>query len=626
MLEALRNSVGSFAVKILLGLLILSFAAWGVGDMLRNFGGNAVVTVGGVDITPQDYQRRFSRALGQLSLQFRQRISPAVGRSLGLDQRVLAELLVEAHARKLGLGYSEEATIADIHGSPLFAGADGSFNPATFREIAQFLGLNEQGVVHYERLETIRNQLVTTIASGEAAPAVLIDAFNRYQGEKRRIEYFVLPIEKAGTVAEPDEAALKQYYEGHKTDYAAPEYRTIHVALATPQTVGPSIEVSDEEVKAFYETNKASFGTPERRHVLQLTFPDKAAADAASAELAAGKDFMEVAKAAGRTEADVDRGLISRDKLLDPAVAEAAFSLKKDEVSKPVEGSLSTSIVKVTEIEPAVTKTLDEVKDSIRTNLQQDRAGRRIQDEIYKAIEDARAGGASLKDAATAAGIEQLDITVDAAGKGEDGKPVQVAADFPQIVKSAFESDVGLETDPVDLGRRGYAWIEVAAVAPAHDRPFDEVKDEIKTAYVAAEQRKSILKLAQDLTKRANEGASLKELATGAGVELQSAEPITRTTKSEALPPQLINFVFALAADGAGTVATEDGNGRIVFKVTEIIPAEPITDEARKSYASELRQQIDGDLSAQYVGALQAEYGLSINDEAFRRLAGEARQ
>src|SRR5262249_38129169 len=155
---------------------------------------------------------------------------------------------------------------------------------------------------------------------------------------------------KAVQLPEPSAEQLAATYEANKKRFAAPEYRKTAVLLLTTEEAKKRVEVTEESVKAAFEQEKERYDAPERRRIQQITFKDKAAADKAAAEIAAGKSFLEVAKAIGATEADIDLGLVAKGELMNPKVAEAAFSLPKDKVSGVIEGRFGPVLLRVSEI------------------------------------------------------------------------------------------------------------------------------------------------------------------------------------------------------------------------------------------------------------------------------------
>src|SRR5262249_7107751 len=146
------------------------------------------------------------------------------------------------------------------------------------------------------------------------------------------------------------------------------------VLILSVDDLKKSMDVSDAEIAAKYEETKNDYNTPERRRIQQITFKDKAAAAAAKTALAGGKSVGDVAKDAGAKDADIDLGLISKHRLIDPKIAEVAFALPKDGVPEPIEGRFATALVRVSAIEPAVNRSLADVKDQVKDAIAKSKA------------------------------------------------------------------------------------------------------------------------------------------------------------------------------------------------------------------------------------------------------------
>ena len=626
MLETLRQGATGWFAKLLMGLLVLSFVGWGivtrqVGDVS---GGKTLLTVGGQNITTEQYQRMFGAQLRRLELQAHQQIPPQTAHQLGLDQQVFSGLLVDAHARDLNLGISDKALADKLASQKALLAPDGSFDKAAFAYQLQNLGLDEPGYFDMLRRDTVREQLLGSVGAAARPPQVLVDAINQLQGEERSLDFFLVPPSKSPAAVKPDEAKLKDFFEAHKDQYRAPEYRAVGVLMASPDDIKSTIAVGDDEVKAAYDANKGTYGKPELRHVQLMSFQDKAAAAKALDAIKTGKDFMAVAKDMGLAEKDVDRGLIAKGGLLDTIAADAAFKLDKDKVSDLIDGALATSIIRVTDIQPSTMKTFDAVKDEIKNGLARDRAVKALLDYRGK-IEDARAGGAQLKEMPGKFPFKYTELpSMDKDGKGADGKLGSSLPNLDAILKTAFGSDVGVETDPVDLGKDGWAWVEVKDVKPSRQKTQDEVKADVAAAYQDSEAAAAIGKLALDLADRANKGEDFAKLAVEGGGTVKTAAGITRRSQNPDLPPGAPQLAFSLAKGSTATLTAADGKSKIVFKVADIKAAKPLDDAARKSLSAQLAQQTAGALTAQYLAGLEKTYGFNVDKAAFDQIVGTA--
>lgn len=620
MLEALRKGASGWVAKILFGLLVVSFAFWGIGDVFRGFGTNTLATVGGVNLTPQQYDQLFQRELQATSERMKRQLTPLQGRALGVDTQVFSGLLMDAHGRSLGLGLSNDALMQRLQNDPAFFGVGGKFDRDKLQAVMRANGLSEQGFLEHERRQALRQQVLSVFEGASDSPTVLLDAVNRFQNEKRILDYFTLGLDKVAEPAAPDEAALKTFYDRRKKDYTVPQLRRLGLLEADPEVLKAKFDVPEAEQEAYYKAHEATFDTAESRRVLQIVFPDKAAADKAHAELVTGKSFLDVARAAGRSDTDIDRGFVTREQLFDPKVAEAAFTTAKEAFSAPIEGELAVSIVRVNEIMPAVKKTFADVKAEIKNRLALAKATAELQN-LYDKVEDLRAQGTALKDVASQLGLEFTEVAgVSSEGSDADGKPVEAVTVANGLIRTMFEADVGVETEPLERSGSGYVWADVLEVIPEREKSIDEIKPALTEAYIKAEKSKALSAKADEIIKRANAGEDLAKLATEMGGALKTSEPLTRSSAAADLPESTLPLAFSLAKDGAAWTPSGDDTQRIIFRLKRVEAAAPLEEETKKNVTARLAQMRGSDLAAQYVGGLEKQLGLTVNQELYKRL------
>ena len=155
---------------------------------------------------------------------------------------------------------------------------------------------------------SLRRQIAGTISAGLEPPKAMIEALSRFQNEQRSIEYVKLDAAQAGTIDPPSPETLAGYFDDHKTQFRAPEYRKIAFVAITPEEIGKWSEVSDEDAKKLFEQRRDKLGTPEKREVSQIVFPNAEEAQAARNRIASGLSFDDLAKERGLSPADVDLG------------------------------------------------------------------------------------------------------------------------------------------------------------------------------------------------------------------------------------------------------------------------------------------------------------------------------
>lgn len=630
MLDALRRGTTSWVAKILFGVLVLSFAVWGVADVFTGYREGALAKVGDREISVDEFQRALQVELDMIARQIGRRPTLDQARAFGIDRRVLSRLVggaaVDAHADELRLSITDEAVAEAIRTDPAFQNPDGTFNRLAVENVARELGLTERGLLALRRKEEIRQQITEALTSGVFVPDVLVNALHAYRNEARTLEHFTIDPNVAITLPEPDPAKLKELYESEKQRFVTPEYRKVAYLGLTMDEVKKRVPITDEEIAAAYEHDKARYEVPERRRLLQIPFQSREEAEKAAAEIAGGKSFEDVAKERGISQEDYTLGLLAKSDMIDPKVADVAFSLDNGAVSGVIEGRFATVLVKVTEIQPGKQMTLEEVKDQVRERLAEDKSAPEL-NRLHDEIDNRRAGGMPLKDIAAELNLPFVEIeATDRQAKTPDGKPAIEGPDAQRIVNAAFEGQVGFESDYIELSDGGYGWVDVLSVTESRQRSFEEAEADVKALWREREVRRMLSELASKIVGRVKNGESMETLAREVGGKVETASNVKRIGGAPGLPESAVGQAFTLPQNGAGSAETRDGNSRVIFKVTEITPAPTATPEELNRIRSELTQQMEGDVLTEYVTALQDRLGVDINQTAYLRAVGVSQQ
>ena len=625
MLSALRNAAGTWVAKLLLVLLVLSFAVWGIsGQIATGFGGNSVVTAGGTTVSPIEYRLAYDRQLAVMSQQFGTRLTREQAKALGIEEQVLGQLVAGAvldeQARELGLGLSQDKLAQLTMSDPAFQGPNGQFDRQQFEYVLRQIGMRPEDYLANRGQVAIRQQIVEAVSDGLKAPDTFLRAVALYRGEDRTADYIVLSKSLVEPIEEPSDAALSTYFDENKQTYAAPEYRKIAYVTLVPEKIADESAITDAQVKEDYDKNISRFTTPETRTIEQIVFPSEEAAQTALDSIKAGATFDSIVTAQGKTSADTLLGTFAKDKVADPAVAEAAFALQANEVSPVVNGAFGPVLVRVTEITPAVVKSLAEATPEIRKDLALAEANRILLD-VHDNYEDSRAAGESLREAAAKLGLEVATIeAIDRAGQRPDGSVVNDLPQSRELLEAAFEAEAGLENPPVNVGSTGYVFYEVEEITPARDRTLDEVKAKVAADWKAAEAEKRLAAKAAEIEKRLKDGATLDALATELGIEKQTKRGLKRESDDGDFGRAGVASIFGVPEGGSGVVPAPTGDAQIVFEVTEVFEpagadASAVPEDAQTSFATGMAD----DLLDQLVAKLQGEYGATVNRSAIEQ-------
>lgn len=622
-----KSWVGRVVVAILFGLLIISFAIWGIGDVFRGNVRTQVATVGGVDITGETYRNAYQTEYQALIRRAGRSITPDQARAFGLEDRVLARLISEAaldhETKRIGVTVSDELVIRAIQEDPSFRGPGGSFDRNLFNDLLRQNGLSEQQYVREQRLVMARQQLAEALSGALRIPLAMREAVHRYQAERRSAEIIRLGPAVAGDVQTPPDDKLQAFYEERKASFRAPEYRTGNIMTLTPAAIARPGEVTDEQAREYYDKVKDSrFGSPERRSIQQIIFPTREAAAEAAAKIKAGTPFETIAKELGIDDATLDLGTLTRGEMLDEATAKAAFDLAEGGVSEPIDGRFGAAIIRVAKIEPAAMKPFDQVVGEVKAAIALDRARGEIQ-ALHDAIEDQRAGAKPLGDIARDKKLPLVELPpFDRNGRGRDGQPVAALAGQTALVQGLFRTEPGSDNEAVNVPQGGYIWYEVTKIEPARERPLAEVREQVAADWRKAEVARILAEKATALAERIDKGETVAAVAESLGLKWQTVTDIARGQAKDDVPAQVVARIFATPVGKAGSAAPDDEN-RILFKVTgaTVAPFMTTTQEAAGA-ERQLRTLVTDDIMSEYLADVEKRIGVQVYRQNIRRAIG----
>ena len=613
-------------MALVMGVLIVSFAVWGIADIFRGFGQSTVAKIGHTEISVGQFRELYTEKLQQIGRQFGRPLTPEQARSFGIDRQVLQQTIAEAaldeEAQRLGLEQSDAETRRVILSDPNFKGTNGAFDPARFQAAIRQLGYSEQHYVADQRRVSLRRQIAGSISAGLEPPKVMIEALSRFQNEQRSIDYVKLEAAQAGTIEPPSPETLAGYFDEHKIQFRAPEYRKIVFVAITPEAIGKWTEVSDADARKLFEQRRDQLGTPEKREVSQIVFPNTEEAMAARNRLASGTSFDDLAKERGLKPADVDLGLVTKAEIIDPAVADAAFSLPSGEISQPVAGKFGVALLKIGKIEPGVEVSYESVAANLKKEIATERARKSVSD-LRDKMEDARGGGASVAEAGQKLGLTPVTIdAVDRSGRLPDGQP---AGNIPRgldVVSQAFASDVGVDNDPIAF-EGGYVWYDVLGTTPSRERSLDEVKNQVEAKWREDQIASRLRTKATEMVQKLDQGNKLADEAAAAGLKVETATAFKRDASLPNVPASVISAAFRTAKDASGQTAGAGDGEWVVFRVTDIIvPPIDFASDGIKKLKQALERSLTDEQIAEYVTKLESNIGTTINEAAFAQVTG----
>ncbi len=587
MLQTIRDRAHGWIAWVIVFLISVPFALWGIQSYLGIGGEPVAAKVNGIEITQRDLDRRVQQA--------RMRLREQLGASYDatqfddrqlrrevLDAMIRETLLVDVSSR-LGLRVSDQELRGQILSEPAFQSA-GHFDPESYERTLQLQGMSPAMFEAQLRHRLVGTQLARAVVESELVTSAEREEFLRLSGQKRAIDWLRIPASRFLDEAPVDEADVLAFYEANAARFQTPEQVKLDYLVLDVDALAHKTEISEEELRHAYESDQSRFGQPERRQVRHILLPippgaDEAASAAVLAEIEAvrkriegGEPFDQVAQevskdpgsaAQGGSLGEIERGL------MDPAFDEAAFSLQPGELSQPVKTRFGYHLIEVQSVTPASVKPFEEVRDQLRAEVARQRAeglfydmGERLANVVYESSD-------SLEPAA-----EELGLSIQHSDwVGREG--VEGLLANPKVTAAAFSEEVLNERRNSDLIEPEKDVLKAVVVRVVDHReaatlPLDEVRDDIVAALRQERARKAAAAAAAAAEEKLKGGADWASVAAGDQVE----EPglVGRSDPDLPAPVREVAFTLPVPTGGQASIGTatfSDGDAAVV-RVTRV--------------------------------------------------------
>ncbi len=633
MLKQIRSSVAGWAVKVLMGVLIASFAMWGVTDFLRVSPDSSVAEIGNREITVSQFQANFQRQVQSLQQRFGSSFTAEQARQFGLVEQTLQQMVATAlfdHAAEdLELTASDAEVVATIRAKPEFQGAVGGFDRFRYDNLLRSNGYSEQAYVDITRRQMARQQLFDSLIGGLKAPNNITEAYYKFQAEKRKIETLTIPHAEMTEIVAPNDSDFAAYHSEHSAEFMAPEYRRIAYVTLQPEDLLDDMTISEDELKADFESRRSEFSSEETRAVEQLLVGDKEKAENTAALIASGADFYQIAeKTAALKPEDVKLGKL-RISGLPLEVRDTVFALPLNKISDPLEGPFGWVIYRVTEITPASEQTFADVRSRVERELKLQRASDAIYD-LSTRLDDSLAGGASLEETAQIAELPVMVLNaVDRTGLDKSGLKIASLPAVPTFLNTVFSTELMIEPTLHETDNGGYFMLRVDEIIDPALRPVADVKDDIVKMLESERRAAAAANLAEELKSKAAAGMTFAGLAGDEGwlVKTSALETRASMTQKAGVDAAMVNALFQADASNIITGTDNQGNGQVIARVIEIVTAKPGEEKAKvELIGTQVATSMSNDLINQYRIALEAEYSVKIDQAAINAIFAQPQQ
>jgi peptidyl-prolyl cis-trans isomerase D len=629
MLQTIHDKLKGWVAGVVLGAIGLVFVFWGINWTLS--APTYAAKVNGSEISSNEVRQSYQQQLAQMERQSPAPLDDAMRNEIKrrvLDEYVNSEALI-TRADELGYRVSDGELLAEMSKVPAFQ-VDGKFDQAHALAILNAQGRSVAEIEGLFRRDAKLRQLDSALNASSFATPTELKEFRALTRQQRELAWLTLSAAKFAAGATPDDAAVKAFYDAHKSEYMTPETVNLrYVELSLPQ-LASKVSVDDAQLKAFYEEQKAKtpdrFSQAEQRRVRHILLPVndpkddaavKAKAEGILKRAQAGEDFSKLAKEfsqdPGSAAQGGDLGWSERKIFVGP-FADAAFSMKVDEIRGPVKTQFGYHILKLDGIQPPTVKTFEESKAELESEFKRNEAERLFNNAQDQLADAALQNATDIDVVAKKAGLTVQEIANFSRSEGGGA-----LGNVPAVTDAAFSADVlDGRLSPIVEVEKGRG---VVLRATDHKVPQQKPLEAVRTEVVAAWKQQRGVELAAaaaaDAAKRLNAGESWDAVAKALGLAVQPPKFIARSDQEVPLEIRTAAFRAPKPAQKSiyENLSLPNGDAAVLaFSAVREDPNAAALKEAdmRRQYAAQI-----GSVEAQsYAAAARANAKVMLNPKA----------
>lgn len=621
MLQDIRKSTKGTAAKVIIGLIVVSFAAFGIESILVGGGGNAVAEVNGEEIGPGELAQAINTQKRRLISMMGENIQPAMLEDDRLSASALNDLinrkLVKQSVQDMGLTVSQKQISATITSMEQFQ-INGVFSPELYSNVLSSAGFTPAYFKASLSDDIVINQLRSGLAGSEFATPAELALNAKVSGEQRDLRYLTITLTDFLADAAASEGEIQAYYDANQNAFLSPESVALdYIQLSVEDFREP---VDDSAIEDAYqlETSSNEYSTENRvSHILFETGDDSSEESArervaqAQAQLAEGVDFATVATEfsddIGSTANGGDLGFSSGD-AFPQEMEDAIAALEVDAVSGPVTTDAGIHLIKVTERREGTPPSLEEMRPQLRDQLELAEA--RV--ELLLLVENLRDlvfNAESLDDPAS-----ELGLTVERSEAVNRNQREGLFAQ-PALMEAAFSEEVleqGHNSDVFELSGDEFVVIRVHKHTQPEVKPLAEVSDQIAAIIANNRALAAVTLAAEQAVQQLRAGSSVEQVATEGGYSWQVELAAQRSNTT--LPVEVLQRTFELPVPEpektlVDYVLTPAGDAQVIALVRV---SEGQMDQLEPGQQVTLQQQVTGE----YANLVNAEYSRGLRDNA----------
>lgn len=594
MMDNLRTAANSLVIKIIFGIIIVSFILTGVSGYLIGGSANYAAKVNGQEISRGQFENAVASERNRQQQQLGEQFSVLAGNEGYMKQmrqqvlsRMIDEALMDQYAKHLGLGISDEQIKQAIFKEPAFQN-NGKFDNARYTAIISNMGMTADQYAQALRNQLTTQQLINAVVGTDFMLAGETDELAALVSQQRVVREATIDVNALAAKQEVSEQEINSSYEQNKNNYIAPEqFKVSYIML---DAASQNVEVADTDIQAYYDQHQDEFTQPQRNRYSVIQTKTEAEAKAILDELSKGGDFAALAK---EKSADIISARNGGDMgWLEPGTTpdelKNAGLKDKGQLSGVIKSSVGFLVVRLDDIQPAQTKPLAEVKDAIAAKVKQEKAVDAYYALQQKVSDAASNDNESLASAEKVAGVK----AVETGWFGHDNLPAEL--NFKPVSDAIFNGGLvgangapGMNSDIITVdGDRAFV-IRIAEHKAEAIKPLAEVREQV-IAQVKHQKAEQQAKLDADKLLNALKLGKGDEAMKAAGLSFGEAKTLTRTGQD---PISQAAFNLPLPAkDKPAYGVANDMQGNVVLLALDQVKPGDMPAEQKKAMVQGITQ------------------------------------
>ncbi|MEM9255965.1 MAG: SurA N-terminal domain-containing protein [Pseudomonadota bacterium] len=618
MLQNIRSNVQGTAAKVIIGLIVVSFALFGIESVLFGGSGASIAEVNGQEIGPLELQQAVETLRRQMISGMGDNLDPAM-----LEEERLAPQAIDSLIRRTLLMQSAEdmgLTVSNQEVSSLIASMgqfqqDGVFSPELYRNVLAGAGYTPAFFKVSLAEDMVVNQLRSGLAGSEFATPSELAVNAGILGEQRDVRFMMIPSSAFADDSPIGESDIDAYYAEHQGRFMTPESVDLEYIQLSPDDLRQPVDEASL-LAAYEDAIQGDVAATENRvsHILLVNDETGTSAEKltqAQDELAQGTPFAEVAESFSDDLASARRGGdlgYSTGDAFPTEIESAIATLPAGEVSKPVVSDAGTHLLLVTERRDLDVSSFEELRPQLEEALQLEEARAELLLTV-EALRDLVFNADGLAAPARELGLEVQSI------EGVTRSQSDGVFANPVLLDTAFSEEVlgnGHNSDVVELAGEQFVVLRVTTHHQPETLPVDDVREEIVTSLQNEATRQAVQAEAEALLADLRAGKSLTELGEAAGYPVETELGVDR--RNTTMSPLILRRTFELPAPPAGQgladfILTPQGDA-VVMELLAVVPGNVVDLEPVEL------DMLQRQLSNEYSGLVDNEFQQGLRNSA----------